>query len=252
MKASPRQPFTLIELLVVIAIIAILAAMLLPALNNARARAREINCTANNKQLGSAYSLYSDSNEGFMPYAVEQNNDGTAQTPTDGKTDVTKQLAVYLGVSDNPSLSALKRMKLFECPLLTSYVSGIDLNAFVMGKWVNSMVHIQPGTALTAKKGVKLSRIRSASNKIVMMCDLSETMRNNIVMRPAPANWYTGAASSFQAVRKGAHKNGNGMFFVDGHSSTKTSDYWMVGAALNTTVFHYNQTYQHGKTDYTY
>ena len=59
--------FTLIELLIVIAIIAILAAMLLPALNAAREKARAIRCTSNLKSCGLAYSAYSHDNAGLMP-----------------------------------------------------------------------------------------------------------------------------------------------------------------------------------------
>jgi prepilin-type processing-associated H-X9-DG protein/prepilin-type N-terminal cleavage/methylation domain-containing protein len=84
-----KKVFTLIELLVVIAIIAILASMLLPALNKARETAQKISCASNLKQIGLATHAYAGDNSGSFPRFWD---DGTSM---EGKL-WDKQLAKYL------------------------------------------------------------------------------------------------------------------------------------------------------------
>ena len=104
---SRLRAFTLIELLVVIAVIAILAAMLLPALARAKTKAQRITCANNQKQIGLSMRLWADNNDGKFPWKVEQSLGGGKPNGS-GNAEVNLQFSI---VSNE-----LSSTKLLLCP----------------------------------------------------------------------------------------------------------------------------------------
>jgi prepilin-type N-terminal cleavage/methylation domain-containing protein len=104
--------FTLIELLVVIAIIAILAAMLLPALNSAKQKSLTASCLGNCKQMGLATIMYKDDNDDRFCYGIDVSGASSVTTMTDPQAWMMQLMRYLGGVSTNSNSTS----KVYWCP----------------------------------------------------------------------------------------------------------------------------------------
>ena len=216
---AKNQGFTLIELLVVISIIAILAGMLLPAINMVRENARKSNCGSNQRQIILAAMVYQNDNDSAWP-AIYQTTANAATFGTPAATTahiVTMNSFEYLAYSTGGDLSP----KIFSCPSNPQVKPA--LAASNLGAWSAIATSPLQSTNAQAYAYDWAAPANSASSRVVMA-------DRPVSVATAAGTYATNHKSNAMAV------------FADGHVGTINVAVSATGTATTAPVYLFAQT----------
>ena len=224
-----RTHFTLIELLVVIAIIAILAAILLPALQKARARGQATGCLNNMKQLYIPWAEYQSENDEWVlnNYAAIKKSDGSTSSLrwfdwfiNNKKVAYTVGTAMYYSAPQ----SSVRAVPLFRCPSMTyayGYYGSYRIVLSYAYNWYIGAWDLSAKTLrLTNDKYFKKSSQRNVSVKDTMLW--SEKWKNG-KKADSGETWLFSMKNNYnQSIfRDKAHPGGANQLFMDGRAETR-------------------------------
>ncbi len=216
-RAHKRAAFTLIELLVVIAIIAILAAMLLPALSRAKASAQRTTCLNKLKQWGLALTLYYDDNRDRLPREAETSgssllNWAQVVAPTGGDVwynALPRQIKLR-GAADylTDKAAFYARDSLLHCPVAL-FDKNVALDGFVyFSLAMNSKLIDGPVTT------IRVNSIQRPTQTVVFH---ENRLKGEVKVDSAQTDSELGQPASYANRFAARHRNTGNLVFADGH-----------------------------------